>query len=243
MLLASNVCGPSCNSAAGKTSASLATCKKSPHTTLVPHCENSSGRSARHRLASQSMPDVELAVGDDRLPRARCQRAYDRFRSRVDYGASVWDPVIDDLARDHRCIAPTLSLRGSCGSRYFAGSRFYSVGWRSTRSQAPSSGDGPSPRSETQASGPTSSPTSRIGMRNPTCGQRRNAWSRLKNPLVVWSAEDRVMPRDHGAKLAALLPDARLVMVDDSYVLVQRDRPGELGRVLREFVAERSLNR
>ncbi|MFF1285467.1 alpha/beta fold hydrolase [Streptomyces sp. NPDC058299] len=58
----------------------------------------------------------------------------------------------------------------------------------------------------------------------------------FQNPaLVVWASEDRVMPPEHGHRLVELLPDARLVQVEDSYTLVPLDRPAELARVLREF--------
>src|SRR3954468_3668819 len=38
--------------------------------------------------------------------------------------------------------------------------------------------------------------------------------------LVVWATEDRVMPPEHGRRLAALLPQGRLAEVADSYTLV-----------------------
>jgi pimeloyl-ACP methyl ester carboxylesterase len=53
--------------------------------------------------------------------------------------------------------------------------------------------------------------------------------------LVVWAAEDRVMPPEHGRRLAALLPDARHAEVADSYTLLPLDQPTELARVIREF--------
>ncbi|MFE2464454.1 alpha/beta fold hydrolase [Streptomyces mirabilis] len=53
--------------------------------------------------------------------------------------------------------------------------------------------------------------------------------------LVVWARGDRVMPPEHGRRLAALLPRGRLVEVDDSYTLVPLDRPTELARAIREF--------
>lgn len=56
--------------------------------------------------------------------------------------------------------------------------------------------------------------------------------------LVVWSREDRVMPRDHGRRLVELLPQGRLVELDDSYVLVPVDQPRELARHIREFVRD-----
>ncbi|MEX0801062.1 MAG: alpha/beta hydrolase [Dehalococcoidia bacterium] len=55
--------------------------------------------------------------------------------------------------------------------------------------------------------------------------------------LVVWAAEDRVMPPDHGRRLAELLPRGRLVEISDSYTLIPEDQPAELARVLREFLA------
>ena len=56
--------------------------------------------------------------------------------------------------------------------------------------------------------------------------------------LVVWAKEERVMPRDHGQRLAELLPQGRLVEVDDSYTLIPVDQPAELARHIREFVRE-----
>ena len=54
--------------------------------------------------------------------------------------------------------------------------------------------------------------------------------------LVVWAAEDRVMPPEHGRRLAELLPDARLVEVADSYTLVPLDQPAALAGAVRDFV-------
>ncbi len=54
--------------------------------------------------------------------------------------------------------------------------------------------------------------------------------------LVAWAAEDRVMPPDHGRRLAELLPQARLVEISDSYTLIPLDQPAELARAIRELV-------
>jgi pimeloyl-ACP methyl ester carboxylesterase len=54
--------------------------------------------------------------------------------------------------------------------------------------------------------------------------------------LVAWATEDKIMPREHGPRLAALFPDARLVEVEDSYTLIPEDQPGSLARLIREFV-------
>jgi pimeloyl-ACP methyl ester carboxylesterase len=56
--------------------------------------------------------------------------------------------------------------------------------------------------------------------------------------LVIWAAEDRVMPPAHGRRLAALLPHARLVEITDSYTLITEDQPGELVRAIRQFVRD-----
>jgi pimeloyl-ACP methyl ester carboxylesterase len=56
--------------------------------------------------------------------------------------------------------------------------------------------------------------------------------------LVVWASEDRVMPPEHGRRLAELLPQGRLVEVADSYTLIPVDQPTELARHIREFVKE-----
>jgi pimeloyl-ACP methyl ester carboxylesterase len=58
--------------------------------------------------------------------------------------------------------------------------------------------------------------------------------------LVVWASEDRVMPVEHGRRLADLLPDARLVEIADSYTLVPLDRPAELASAIRTFVSSPS---
>ncbi|MGX1669170.1 alpha/beta fold hydrolase [Streptomyces sp. NPDC055400] len=53
--------------------------------------------------------------------------------------------------------------------------------------------------------------------------------------LVVWARDDRVMPLDHGRRLAELLPHGRLVVIEDSYTLIPLDRPTELASAVREF--------
>jgi len=53
--------------------------------------------------------------------------------------------------------------------------------------------------------------------------------------LVVWARRDRVMPPEHARRLAALLPQARLAEVDDSYTLIPLDQPARLAQIIREF--------
>jgi pimeloyl-ACP methyl ester carboxylesterase len=54
--------------------------------------------------------------------------------------------------------------------------------------------------------------------------------------LIVWAAEDRVMPPEHGRRFAELLPNARLVEIEDSYTLIPEDQPAALAAHIREFV-------
>jgi pimeloyl-ACP methyl ester carboxylesterase len=56
--------------------------------------------------------------------------------------------------------------------------------------------------------------------------------------LVVWAQEDRVMPPEHGRRLAELLPQGRLVEITDSYTLIPLDQPARLAQAIREFTPE-----
>jgi pimeloyl-ACP methyl ester carboxylesterase len=56
--------------------------------------------------------------------------------------------------------------------------------------------------------------------------------------LVVWASQDRVMPLEHGRRLAEALPRARLVEVPDSYTLIPLDQPTELARAVRDFTRQ-----
>lgn len=58
--------------------------------------------------------------------------------------------------------------------------------------------------------------------------------------LVVWAEQDRMMPAEHGPRLARLYPNARLEIVDDSATLVPFDQPERLAEHIREFVLEPS---
>lgn len=56
--------------------------------------------------------------------------------------------------------------------------------------------------------------------------------------LVVWADQDRLMPREHGPRLAGLYPQGRLVQIADSATLVPEDQPERLAEVLTSFLAE-----
>ncbi|MEU7872045.1 alpha/beta hydrolase [Dactylosporangium sp. NPDC049140] len=53
--------------------------------------------------------------------------------------------------------------------------------------------------------------------------------------LVVWAKRDRVMPPEHGRRLAELLPQGRLVEIEDTDTLIPLDQPGRLAEALRGF--------
>jgi pimeloyl-ACP methyl ester carboxylesterase len=53
--------------------------------------------------------------------------------------------------------------------------------------------------------------------------------------LVVWASGDRVMPPEHGRRLAGLLPNGQLSEIDDSYTLIPLDQPARLAQLIREF--------
>ena len=55
--------------------------------------------------------------------------------------------------------------------------------------------------------------------------------------LVAWAVEDRLMPREHGRRLAELLPQGRLVEIADSYTLIPEDQPATLATHIRELLA------
>jgi len=55
--------------------------------------------------------------------------------------------------------------------------------------------------------------------------------------LVVWAAKDRIMPPEHGRRLAGLLPQGRFVEVEDSRTLVPLDQPRRLAHLIHDFSA------
>jgi pimeloyl-ACP methyl ester carboxylesterase len=64
------------------------------------------------------------------------------------------------------------------------------------------------------------------------------ALERFDRPaLVAWATEDKLMPREHGRRLADLLPQGRLAEIEDSYTLIPEDQPAVLAGHLRELMA------
>jgi pimeloyl-ACP methyl ester carboxylesterase len=54
--------------------------------------------------------------------------------------------------------------------------------------------------------------------------------------LVVWAADDKFFPREHGRRLAELLPQGRFELVDDSRTFIPEDNPEALVESLRRFL-------
>ncbi|MFD4458773.1 alpha/beta fold hydrolase [Nocardia sp. NPDC058480] len=61
--------------------------------------------------------------------------------------------------------------------------------------------------------------------------------------LILWSSAGKVMPRSHGARLAALIPHSRLVEIDDAYVLSMLDQPTAVATAITEFLTTTTADR
>jgi pimeloyl-ACP methyl ester carboxylesterase len=60
--------------------------------------------------------------------------------------------------------------------------------------------------------------------------------------LVVWAAGDRVMPPEHGRRLAELLPEGRYTEITGTRTLIPLDQPAHLAAAIREFVPARAAS-
>ncbi|MGY0499138.1 alpha/beta fold hydrolase [Nocardia sp. FBN12] len=61
--------------------------------------------------------------------------------------------------------------------------------------------------------------------------------------LILWSSAGKVMPRSHGTRLAALIPHARLVEIDDAYVLSMLDNPAAVATAIAAFLTTTTADR
>lgn len=61
-----------------------------------------------------------------------------------------------------------------------------------------------------------------------------------KPALVVWSLDDRLFPLAHGHRLAKLLPQGRLEVVDEAGAFIPEDQPERLAALIAAFVGERT---
>ena len=57
--------------------------------------------------------------------------------------------------------------------------------------------------------------------------------------LVLWSPDNKVMPPEHGRRLADLIPNAELVEVPDAYVLSMLDQPEAVAAAMSAFLVTR----
>ena len=56
--------------------------------------------------------------------------------------------------------------------------------------------------------------------------------------LVLWADGDRIFPREHGQRLAELLPQGRFELIADTRTFIPEDQPQALVARLREFLAQ-----
>ena len=54
--------------------------------------------------------------------------------------------------------------------------------------------------------------------------------------LVAWAADDKFFPREHGRRLAELLPQGRFELVEGSRTFIPEDKPERLVGLIREFI-------
>jgi pimeloyl-ACP methyl ester carboxylesterase len=64
------------------------------------------------------------------------------------------------------------------------------------------------------------------------------AWDRPT--LIAWSENDRFFPREHGERLAKLIPNARLEIVEGARTFSPEDRPQRLAELIGAFERERA---
>jgi len=55
--------------------------------------------------------------------------------------------------------------------------------------------------------------------------------------LVAWNPEDHFFPFEHAQRLVELLPDARLVTIEDSHTFVPEDQPERLAEAIRDLMS------
>jgi pimeloyl-ACP methyl ester carboxylesterase len=56
-----------------------------------------------------------------------------------------------------------------------------------------------------------------------------------KPALLAWAREDRLFPVDYARRMADILPQGRLELIDDSYTFVSEDQPERLAQLIGEF--------
>jgi pimeloyl-ACP methyl ester carboxylesterase len=64
-----------------------------------------------------------------------------------------------------------------------------------------------------------------------------------KPTLIVWGAEDKFFDPELGRRLAAVIPNARFELVEDSYAFIPEDQPARLAALLEEFAGSQSAGK
>ena len=64
-----------------------------------------------------------------------------------------------------------------------------------------------------------------------------------KPALIAWSSEDRFFPVDHGRRLATLLPNARLELIEAARTFSPEDQPDRLAELIAAFAREPAAQR
>jgi pimeloyl-ACP methyl ester carboxylesterase len=64
-----------------------------------------------------------------------------------------------------------------------------------------------------------------------------------KPALVLWADGDKIFPREHGRRLANLLPRARFELVKDSRTFIPEDQPESLALLVRGFMIDHARER
>ena len=54
--------------------------------------------------------------------------------------------------------------------------------------------------------------------------------------LVLWAEDDKLFPREHGKRLADLLPQGRFEIIPDSRTFIPEEQPGRLAARVRDFL-------
>lgn len=60
--------------------------------------------------------------------------------------------------------------------------------------------------------------------------------------LVAWTTDGRMMPAEHGVRLAELVPHGHYAEIADAAVLVQLDQPATVARLVRDFIRSHPLD-
>jgi pimeloyl-ACP methyl ester carboxylesterase len=56
--------------------------------------------------------------------------------------------------------------------------------------------------------------------------------------LVLWAENDKIFPRDHGQRLAALLPQARFEVIPNCRTFIPEEQPEQLANRIREWLQQ-----